>query len=34
MVAAMENDPTVWRLVLLASPYGIALRRKGLEPLH
>jgi hypothetical protein len=30
----MENDPTVWRLVLLASPHGVALRRKGLERLH
>ena len=32
--APMENDPTVWRLELLARPHGVALRRKGLERLH
>lgn len=30
----MENDPTVWRLELLARPHGVALRRKELERLH
>jgi hypothetical protein len=30
----MDSDPTVWRLELLASLQGVALRRKGMERLH
>jgi hypothetical protein len=32
--APMENDPTVWRLVLLEVSHGNALRTKGMERLH